>query len=748
MIDKKTKLQILSKTKITDVISDYMKLSPRDNDFVGFCPFHTGKMNSFIIDTYNNTYQCTECGKKGSAIDFLIDSLHINYDEALRIMAKKCGIPVTPAEDRSEAETLYEINAEACAYYREQLQNSEAGKNIALPYYHQQRGFSDEIIQEFQLGYSPARQDNHLIDDLEKKGYSEDYIVSSGIGVRFEGHPSYDRFHERITFPISNLSGKIVAFSCRTMKRDSDIAKYKNTNDTPIYTKGNEIYGLYQARKHILELDKCILVEGNADVVSMHQAGFNYTVAPLGTGFTFNQACVLRRFTHNIILLFDGDNAGIHANEVALQHLLPLGVMPRIVLLPQGDDPDSFSRRLSHEEAEKFIEENSINLVQFYFKTKLNESLNNPIRTAQVVREIVQKIALIPDRIIKMSLVKECSHLLQINEESVRRDVQQESLRIKEEEFHRIQQAQARAQYLERMAAEKTQAEEHYEAVAQLFAEEPQAPESAPEEDDSDIIGSSLLSAPIAEPAIAAVSKSILKKERIIMHYVAKYGMVQFSVMSIGENEVKPINIIQYLEQEFAVHGIVIHDDTMKRIFELGKNLVADFESDYIEFKEQLKIQEKEDFDKGVEEIREKNLDIDTIEKEEAMLNGRIKLKSAQKSEDYERKYFETYLCSHPDKEIRECGLKLVNERFRLSKIHSQQVADLSEFKKLPTLIPEAINNLRYEMLTQRINALQAQLKTEKNPEAVMQLMTEQMEMQKQRQHLSEKCLGIRVINP
>ena len=347
-----------------------------------------------------------------------------------------------------------------------------------------------------------------------------------------------------------------------------------------------------------------------------------------------------------------------------------------------------------------------------------------------------------------MSLVKECSHLLQINEESVRRDVQQESLRIKEEEFRRIQQAQARAQYLERMAAEKNQAEEHYDAVAQLFAEEPQAPESAPEEDDSDIIGSSLLSAPIAEPAIAAVSKSILKKERIIMHYVAKYGMVQFSVMSIGENEVKPINIIQYLEQEFAVHGIVIHDDTMKRIFELGKNLVADFESDYIEFKEQLKIQEKEDFDKGVEEIREKNLDIDTIEKEEAMLNGRIKLKSAQKSEDYERKYFETYLCSHPDKEIRECGLKLVNERFRLSKIHSQQVADLSEFKKLPTLIPEAINNLRYEMLTQRINALQAQLKTEKNPEAVMQLMTEQMEMQKQRQHLSEKCLGIRVINP
>lgn len=740
MIDKKTKNLILKKTKITDVISKYMRLHARDNNFVGYCPFHPGKMMSLIIDTANNTYHCTECGKRGSAIDFLIDILHINYDEALCMMAKISGIDAATESNKSEAQTLYEINAEACQYYQQQLKDSDAGKNIALPYYKQQRGFSDEIISDFHLGYSPARPNNHLIEHLLSKGYSEESIIASGIGVRFDEHQSYDRFHERITFPIFNLTGNIVGFSCRTMKRDDNIAKYKNTNDTPIYTKGNEIYGLFQARQHILECGKCILVEGNADVVSMHKAGFKYTVAPLGTGFTYSQACVLRRFTDDITLLFDGDGAGLHANEVALQHLLPLGITPHIVLLPQGDDPDSFSRRLSHDEAEQYISDNSIDPVQFYFKTRLGEKLDNPILTAQVAREIIQKLAMIPNNIVRSGLVKECHHLLDIDEDSLLRDVQSEMKRIKDEEYRRKQQALARAQYM---------SDVNQQATNPASNESPKGPESnASENEDSDIIGSSLLTASAAISASVEVKKSILATERIIMHYVAKYGMVQFSAVLDEEGKTHHINITEYIAQEFDAFGLVFHDPMMKRIFNIANNIVPDFYSDFSDFEEHLQAIEEEKFKKGIEIIGEKNLDVDSIRNEEDNLKKRIQKESFDASIEFQQRYFESYLCFHPDKEIRLCGLKLVNEPFKLSKIYTQQASVASEYDNLNNLIPNAIYNLRFDILTQKINTVKTQLKNETNEENIMQLMTTQMELQQQRRKLSEKCLGTRVFTP
>lgn len=740
MIDKKTKNLILSKTKITDVISKYMRLQARDNNFVGYCPFHPCKMMSLIIDTANNTYHCAECGKQGSTIDFLIDILHISYDEALCVMAKISSIEVATESSKSHAQTLFEINDEACQYYQNQLTDSDAGKNIALPYYEQQRGFSDDIIREFHLGYSPARPENHLLEQLISKGYSEDDIIASGIGVRFDDHQSYDRFHDRITFPIFNLAGNIVGFSCRTMKHDDNIAKYKNTNDTPIYTKGNEIYGLYQARQHILECGKCILVEGNADVVSMHKAGFRYTVAPLGTGFTYSQACVLRRFTDNITLLFDGDGAGVHANEVALQHLLPLGITPHIVLLPQGDDPDSFSRRLSHDEAEQYLAKNSISPVQFYFKTKLGEKLDNPILTAQVAREIIQKLAMIPNDIVRSKLVKECHHLLDIDEDSLLRDVQTEMKRLKDEEYRRKQQALTRAQY---------QNNANQQAANVTPASNPNDVKTAGSDDtESNIIGSSLLTASATQSANAEVGKSILANERIIIHYVAKYGMVQFSAASDENGNTRHINITEYIAQEFDAFGFDFHDPLMKRIFNIATSLVPDFYSDYSDFEEHLQTVNDDKFRKGITEIGEKNLDIDSIKIEEDKLKARIQKEAFDASIEYQKRYFESYLCSHPDKEIRLCGLNLVNEPFKLSKLYTQQASVASEYDNLSNLIPNAIYNLRYDVLTQQINTVKAQLTHETNNDNINQLISAQMTLQQQRRELSEKCLGKRIFTP
>ena len=735
MIDRRTINKILSKCRINDIVSDYMLLHSRGNDFVGYCPFHTGKMMTFNVNTSSGTYRCSECGKRGSAIDFLIDYLHISYDEALAMIAHRYGIDFKTKGERSNAATLYEINAEACHYYQDQLFNSTTGQNIALTYYKQQRGFSDEIIGQFSLGYSPARTDNTLISQLSGKGYAEDDIVASGIGVRFDNNPPYDRFHERITFPIFNLAGNIVAFSCRTMKHDDNIAKYKNTNDTPIYTKGNEIYGLYQAREHILQKGSCILVEGNADVVSMHEAGFNNTVAPLGTGFTFAQACVLRRFTDQITLLFDGDGAGRHANEVAMQHLLPLGIVTQIVLLPEGDDPDSFARRLSHDEAQRFITDNAINLVQFYFITKLNEQLSNPIRTAQVAREIVQKIALIPNDITRAALVKQCSHLLNINEESVLSDVKQEMFRIKEEEFRRNQQAQARQQYW----ANANQ--------LQPAAAEPLPDGVAQPADDDSLIGSSLLTEQVDNGIASDCNPNILSKEREIMHYLAKYGMVSFGFRQIDENNTAPTCLIEYIELEFEANNLQFQNPVYRRIFELGKTLVTDFYSDFGDFMEHLNQVQDQMFNEGVAELMNRNIDFDSVKMEEERLKSRINAKMAKMIDDYRQRYFEDYLCSHPDREIRSASLDLVNERFKLSKIHTQQAKLPTEFDCLDIFVQDAINNLRYEMLTLNINTLQEKLKHETDSAAVMNLMAQLLELQQNRAILA-KYLGDRVINP
>lgn len=729
MFDKKTINSIIKRAKIADVVEMFSHLTPRDNNFAGYCPFCDSKMASLFIDTSNNTFTCSECGKTGTPIDFVIDMLNVNYHEALLFLAQMCGISVDYSEPKSEAAALYDINMEACKYYRSQLFDTPTGRNVALAYYRDARGFSDETINRFALGYSPDRAENKVVEQLVAMGYSEDLIVKSGIGVKFEDRPAYDRFHERITFPITNLAGKIVAFSCRTMRNDKEIAKYKNTNDTPIYTKGNEIYGLYQARESIISRGYCILVEGNADVVSMHQAGFTNTIAPLGTGFTYGQACVIRRFTGNVTLLFDGDAAGIHANEVALQHFLPLGIVPRIVLLPQGDDPDAFARRFSQSEAEQFLESNSISLVQFYLKTRLEGNINNPIRRAQVTKEIIQKIALIPNPIVHTALAKECSKLFHINESSVLQDIQKEKLLIREEELKRKQQAEFRRRY------------QNQDIEPPAEAANP-ADEAAPLDFDALSDNQSALLDALNSNAAAESNGSIINKEREIVRYIAKYGMVYFS-----ETETRPITLIEYIDSEFNAINLSLSSPVYNKIFVLGKNLLNDFYSDLADFEQHVENNKKKNFDEGIAQIQMQNYDIATIENEEKRLKSLIERDADIEIENFRRAYFEQYLCNHPDRDIRATALSLVNEPFKLSKIHTQQANVKTEFDNLDTLVQDAIYNLRYELITLEINANERLLAQAGDADKVMEVMTTLAELQNRRKALAKE-LGERVINP
>lgn len=726
MIDKKTKNIIIKKVTIDSVASMFLHLTPRDSNFVGYCPFCNCPMPTFFVNTSNNTFSCSECDKSGSAIDFVIDMLGVNYDDALMFLSQLCGVTVNGEHQKSQAATLFEINEAAANYYQKQLRETAVGRDVALSYYKQVRGFSDETIERFRLGYSPDRAENKVIETLTAQGYSEDDIVAAGIGVKYENKPTYDRFYERITFPITNLAGKIVAFSCRTMRNDSDIAKYKNTNDTPIYTKGDEIYGLYQARESIIREGYCILVEGNADVVSMHQAGFTNTIAPLGTGFTFSQACVIRRFTDKVTLLFDGDNAGIHANEVALQHFLPLGIVPDIVLLPQGDDPDSFARKLSKDDAVKFLKDNSIGLVQFYFKTRLGGVTNNPIRTAQVTKEIIQKIALIPNGIVQSEMAKECHQLFRINETSVLQDIQRAMLQIREEQFKKAQQAQ----YREAMQAQ------------QQAPIEP-LPDAAEETAEADEATSSALLGQLTQTAKTAVSENVVNKERKIVQYMAKYGMVSFGATM----DSRPLTLIEYIDNEFNANGLCISQPVYQKIFELGLALLGDFYNDLDEYLDQIEKSKKTQFDEGIELIMQNDYDINTIEKEEQRLKNRIERQAEMDIENFRKNYFETYLINHPDREVRTVSLDLTKEQFTLSKIHTQLTSVKTEFDSLEMLVQDAINNLRYEMISIEIANQEKILATTVDPQIITELMTTIAKLQEHRKLLAT-YLGERVVNP
>ncbi len=738
MIDKRIKNSIIKRAKITDIVSDYLHLTQRDTDFAGYCPFCASRMKDFLVNTSSNTFRCNNCGKSGASIDFVMEMLNLNFDEAIQHIGNKYGIDFDNSSESSKAKRLYDINSKACQYYQDQLANSETGRNVALTYYKDARGFSDEIISGFQLGYSPDRNENTLIAHLEGQGYSTTDIIDSGIGVQYDDKPAYDRFHERITFPITNLAGKILAFSCRTLKKDSDIAKYKNTNDTPIYTKGNEIYGLYQARNSIIEQNRCILVEGNADVVSMHQAGFTNTIAPLGTGFTSSQAAIIRRFTDNVTLLFDGDSAGLHANEVALQHFLPLGIVPDIVLLPEGEDPDSFARQQSFEEASNFLNNNKLSLVQFFFKTKLGSSLSNPIKTAQVTKEIIKNIALIPDKITRAHLAKECKDTFHIDEASVLADITNAIAILRDEEFKKKQQEAYRKQYLQQNSGNSP------EQMPEIpnFDDLPEAESSL--NTDADILNSSIV---LSSPASNTLSKTLLSKERELMHYVAKYGMVQFSKIIIDENNTKDICLIEYIDQEIQANGLTINDITFNKIFAVGRSLVEEFYKDLDTFTQNVEESKKEAFNIGIEELKLSNLDFDSIRIEEEKLIARIENKAYEDIDNFRRAYFEEYLCNYPDKQIRQMCLDLINEPFKLSKIHTQFTAVKTEYDNLDLLVQDAINNLRYEVINNAITALQNKLKHATDTQEVLSVMTEISDLQGQRKKLAA-ILGERVLNP
>jgi DNA primase len=423
LITPDTISNILSAARIEEIVADFVSLKRRGTNYIGLCPFHNEKTPSFTVSPAKGIYKCFGCGKAGNTVNFLMEHEHYTYPEALRFLAKRYQIEIaeevqTPEkiQEQNEKEALFMLNHFAQKYFEQVLFDTDEGRAIGLTYL-QERGFRDEYIRKFQLGYAKEGWEDfskHAVSE----GYSSEYLVKTGLSIRKEDR-LIDRFHGRVLFPIHSASGRIIGFGGRILSSDKQTAKYLNSPESEIYNKSRSLYGLYYARNAMVAKNNCYLVEGYTDVISLHQAGIENVVASSGTSLTADQVKLIQRYTQNITILYDGDPAGIKASLRGIDMILEQGMNVRIVLFPEGEDPDSFARSHRAAEVEEFIAKNAVNFILFKTRLLLDETAGDPIRKAELVKEIVNTIAIIPDGIARTFFTRECSSLLAVPEQTL-----------------------------------------------------------------------------------------------------------------------------------------------------------------------------------------------------------------------------------------------------------------------------------------------------------------------------------------
>ena len=424
MIDQPTIDRILDAANIVDVVSEFVTLRRRGVNYVGLCPFHADKTPSFYVSPAKNICKCFACGEGGTAVHFIMKHEQLSYFDALRWLAKKYHIEIHERElterekqARNDRESMLIVNTWAGEYFSSLLQNHIEGRTVGLRYF-AERGFREDIIRKFQLGYSLNERDA-LYKEAMRKGYKREYLEKTGLVIAYDDGRVTDRFRGRVMFPVHSLSGKIVAFGGRVLKKEKDakVAKYVNSPESEIYHKSNELYGLYFAKQAIVRADRCYLVEGYTDVISMHQAGVENVVASSGTALTQGQIRLIHRFTNNITVLYDGDAAGIKAAIRGIDLLLEEGMNVKVLLLPDGEDPDSFARSHSATEFGKYIKANETDFIRFKTKLLMEEAGSDPIRRSQLINDIVSTISVIPDTIARSVYIRECSSTMEIDEQ-------------------------------------------------------------------------------------------------------------------------------------------------------------------------------------------------------------------------------------------------------------------------------------------------------------------------------------------
>lgn len=550
MIDQITIDKIIEAARIEDVVGEFVTLKKRGVNLVGLCPFHTDKTPSFYVSPSKNICKCFACGEGGSAVHFIMKHEQLSYYEALKYLGKKYNIEVQEkelTEDQknayNERESLFILNDHARNYFVNTLHNHSEGKTVGLSYF-RERGFRDDIIKKFQLGYSLEQRDA-FTQDAQKNGFRKEYLIKTGLTIEGENYV-VDRFRGRVMFPVHTLSGKVVAFGGRILKKAENTGKYVNSPESDIYHKSDQLYGIYFAKQAITKSDCCYLVEGYTDVISMHQAGIENVVASSGTALTFGQIKLIHRFTTNITVLYDGDAAGIKAALRGIDLLLEEGMNIKVVLLPDGEDPDSFARKQNAESLHSYIKEHEVDFIRFKTQLLLNDAGEDPIKRASLISDIVNSITIIPDSIIRSVYIRDCSSLLGIDERVLIDEVNKKRLNYLEKEYEKRSSS---------TDISSTQKDAQYEAVANVASSVNIKPQSG-----------------------VARQNSLDKYELSILYYVVRYGnlpMLDGDVEEGSEPEEK-VSVLEYIRFDMERDGLWFQHPLYKEILDEAVSQVED----------------------------------------------------------------------------------------------------------------------------------------------------------------------------
>ena len=542
MIDKPTIARIMDSTKIEEVVSEFVTLKKRGINYIGLCPFHNDSHPSFSVSPTRGICHCFTCGKGGNAVNFLMELEQMSYPDALRWLAKKYNIEIQEREmtseekqRESERESMFIVNEWAAKYFQDILQNDVDGRAIGMQYF-RSRGFRDDIIRKFQLGFA-LPQRTALFDEAVKKGYNPKYLTATGLCFKVDkdeagnrsGQDQYlDRFSGRAIFPWTSVSGKIVAFGGRVLdSRTKGVnQKYVNSPDSEIYHKERELYGLYQAKKAIAKEDCVYMVEGYTDVISMHQCGIENVVANSGTALSIHQIRLLHRFTSNIVLLYDGDAAGVHAALRGTDMLLEEEMNVKVLLLPEGDDPDSFARNHTAEDFRKYIEDHQVDFIQF--KTDISlRGVTDPVKRSQAINSIVESISKIKNQITRAAYITDCAHRLGVNEAII---------------------VNALNNFVRNGMSEQVKAERRAAGLREPVAGTPQ---------------------PGLQQGMRGTSPldKLLEVEDLLVKLIIHYGDKIITVKDVDENEVQ-LPVAQYISLDMGGDGFKFHKDLYNQILQ------------------------------------------------------------------------------------------------------------------------------------------------------------------------------------
>ncbi|MEZ5105660.1 MAG: DNA primase [Draconibacterium sp.] len=442
MIDHATIERILDAAEISDVVSDFVTLRKRGVNMLGLCPFHNEKTPSFTVSPAKGIFKCFGCGKGGNSVNFIMEHENLTYPEALKWLAKKYHIEVVEHEEteeqkqiNDERESLMIVSGFAQKYFTRFLWEENEGRTIGLSYF-RERSFRDDTLKKFEVGFAPDGK-TPFTEAAQKEGYKIDFLEKTGLTIKRDDWIR-DRFAGRVMFPIHNIAGRVIAFGGRILKDDKTAAKYLNSPESEIYHKSKVLYGIFQAKREISKTDKCYLVEGYTDVLSMHQAGIENVVASSGTALTPDQIRLVKRFTPNITIIYDGDAAGIKASLRGIDLVLEEGMNVKVLLLPNGEDPDSFAKKMGASGFQGYIKENEIDFIQFKTRLLLKETENDPIAKARLISDVIRSVSVIPDTITRSVYIRECSKLLNVNEEVLYAEVHKQK-RKQNDDFAKIE---------------------------------------------------------------------------------------------------------------------------------------------------------------------------------------------------------------------------------------------------------------------------------------------------------------------